>query len=94
MPVPKAFVTVFALFSLAIILSSYKAISDSTQLCSVHPECVVFGGNLHVVMKIAPASFDRHHRCIKDLRRVDSPLDATDTVASSGMLATNRQLVG
>ncbi|KAL3670893.1 hypothetical protein V7S43_004078 [Phytophthora oleae] len=100
-PVPKALTAVFVLFSLAIILSSHKAISDSTQLCSVHPECVVFVYRWK--------SSDEHCLCLV-LIDIDNapktydewihPIDAFDTVkasASSGMLVslqvTNRQLV-
>lgn len=41
-PVPKSVTAVFIAISLVVLMATNKAVSDSTALCSPHPECVVY----------------------------------------------------
>lgn len=99
--VPKGITAVFVVVSLVVLLSTHKAIADSTALCSPHPECVVHAHRWKTSDERCP--------CLilidvdvtpKTYQEWANPIDAYNTVkalAAAGMLTSlqviNRQLL-
>ncbi|KAG2528536.1 hypothetical protein JM16_002731 [Phytophthora kernoviae] len=95
-PVPKGVAVAFTAFSLMVLLSTYKAISDSKVACSAHPDCVVYAYKWKISDDLCPCviliDVDLTPKTYKEW--ID-PVDAYDKVkalAASGRL-TSLQII-
>jgi hypothetical protein len=99
--VPKGVAALFLAIGLVVLLSTHKAIADSTALCSRHPECVVYAHRwqtsdehcpclILIDVDVAPKTYEEW------IKPVDG-FDKVQALASAGLLTSlqviNRQLV-
>lgn len=100
-PVPRSITVVFVAVSLLVLLSTHKAISDSTALCSEYPECVVYAYRWGPSEKPCPCliliDIDLEPKTYDEWIHPVDAYDKVKVLAASGMLTSiqlvNRQLV-
>jgi hypothetical protein len=100
-PVPKGVTAVFLAVSVLVLLSTHKAISEATALCSAHPECVVFAhrweGNADHCPCLILIDIDLTPKTYNEWVNPADAFEKVKTLAASGMLTSlqviNRQLL-